>query len=130
MSPGRITVQGMMPEIFFPGPASLRRIAAEAETRGRHAFGLAWLSRHGTIHTFNRPGPATANLGDLDTCRGARIVVGHCRWATHGDPNDNGNNHLHRAGRGWYVHNSVILNHRSLLRRFRCVRISLLGLAS
>ena len=77
------------------------------------------LAADGAIHTFKRPGPATANLGDLDRCRGAAVVIGHCRWATHGDPQDNRNNHPHPAGRGWFVHNGVVHNHASLVRRYR-----------
>jgi hypothetical protein len=30
-----------------PNLARLRRIAAETETRGRHAFGLAWIDSRG-----------------------------------------------------------------------------------
>jgi glutamine---fructose-6-phosphate transaminase (isomerizing) len=101
-----------------PDLARLRRIAAETQRRGHHAFGLAWLAADGTLHTFKRPGPATANLGDVDRCRRARVVVGHCRWATHGDPQDNRNNHPHPAGRGWFVHNGVVQNHDHLLRRY------------
>ena len=102
-----------------PDLARLKRIAAETQLRGRHAFGLAWLGRDGALHTFKRPGPATANLGDLDRCRGATIVIGHCRWATHGAAEDNRNNHPHRAGRGWLVHNGVVHNHARLVRRYR-----------
>ena len=102
-----------------PNLARLRRIAAQTQLRGHHAFGLAWLDAKGRIHTFKRPGPATANLGDLDRCRGALVVIGHCRWATHGAPEDNRNNHPHPAGRGWLVHNGVVLNYASLVRRFR-----------
>ena len=101
-----------------PDLACLRRIAAETETRGRHAFGLAWIDAKGAIHTFKRPGAATACLGDLEACRGAVAVIGHCRWATHGDPQDNRNNHPHPAGRGWLVHNGVVRNYRELLRRY------------
>lgn len=101
-----------------PDLARLRRIAAETETRGRHAFGLAWINVDGTMHTFKRPGAATADLGDLDACRHAVALVGHCRWATHGDPQDNRNNHPHPAGRGWLVHNGVVRNYRELLRRY------------
>jgi len=36
MSPGRITVQGMMPEIFFPGPASPRTAPARMRSRVAH----------------------------------------------------------------------------------------------
>lgn len=44
---------------------------------------------------------------------------GHCRWATHGTPDDNQNNDPHPAGRGWFVHNGVIHNHERLARRYR-----------
>ena len=113
---GFITKSGRGPDL-----ARLRRIAAQTQLRGHHAFGLAWLDAKGRIHTFKRPGPATANLGDLDRCRGALVVIGHCRWATHGAPEDNRNNHPHPAGRGWLVHNGVVLNYASLMRRFRLV---------
>jgi len=111
---GFITKNGNGPDL-----ARLKRIAIETQQRGHHAFGLAWLGRDGGIHTFKRPGPATANLGDVDACRGAVVVVGHCRWATHGAPEDNRNNHPHPAGRGWLVHNGVVFNHASLARQFR-----------
>ena len=101
-----------------PQPGRLKRIAEETESRGRHAFGLAWLGRDGKIHAFKRPSPATANLGDLDACRGATVVIGHCRWATHGRPEDNRNNHPHPAGRGWFVHNGVVQNHARLVRKY------------
>ena len=111
---GFITKNGSGPDL-----ARLRRIAVETQTRGHHAFGLAWLGPDGIIRTFKRPGPATANLGDLDQCRGATIVIGHCRWATHGNPQTNRNNHPHPAGRGWFVHNGVVANHTALVRRYR-----------
>jgi glucosamine--fructose-6-phosphate aminotransferase (isomerizing) len=97
-----------------PSLAVLKRIAAETEARGRHAFGLAWVGVDGSIHTFRRPGPATANLGDLDRCGGTQMVVGHCRRATHGSPEDNRNNHPHAAGKGRFVHNGVVWNYREL----------------
>jgi len=111
---GFITKNGRGPNLL-----RMKRIVVETQTRGRHAFGLAWLGRDGVIHTHKRPGPATANLADLDACRGAAVVIGHCRWATHGRPEDNRNNHPHRAGRGWFVHNGVVANHDALVHRFR-----------
>jgi glucosamine--fructose-6-phosphate aminotransferase (isomerizing) len=110
---GFITKNGSGPDL-----AAIRRIAAQTEHRGRHAFGLAWLAADGVIHAAKRPGPATANLGDVDACRDATAVIGHCRWATHGDPADNRNNHPHRAGRGWIVHNGVVANYERLAGRY------------
>ena len=101
-----------------PDLGRLRRIAVETQTRGHHAFGLAWLGADGRIRTFKRPGPATANLCDLDRVRDAIIVVGHCRYATHGNPRDNRTNHPHRAGRGMICHNGVVANYASLIRRY------------
>jgi glucosamine 6-phosphate synthetase-like amidotransferase/phosphosugar isomerase protein len=102
-----------------PNMARLKRIAMETELRGQHAFGLAWLGEDDKLHTFKRPGAASQNLNDLDQCRGATVVVGHCRYATHGDPRDNRNNHPHPAGRGFLVHNGVVHNHTELVRRYR-----------
>jgi glucosamine--fructose-6-phosphate aminotransferase (isomerizing) len=111
---GFITQTGHGPDL-----SRLKRLALETERRGRHAFGLAWISANGRLHTFKRPGAASICLDDLNRCRGAQLVIGHCRWATHGPPEDNRNNHPHPAGRGWLVHNGVVFNHAGLARRYR-----------
>lgn len=108
---GFITSEGRGPDI-----ARLRRLALVTQSRGEHAFGLAWLDEDGRIETFKRPGPAEAYLDELDRCRRAVVVVGHCRYATHGSPADNRNNHPHAAGSGWLVHNGVVHNHQHLTR--------------
>lgn len=100
-----------------PDVHRLRRLAAITQSRGEDAFGLAWIDREGRMHTFKRPGPATDHLEALDACRHARAVIGHCRYATHGSPADNRNNHPHAAGRGFIVHNGVVHNAQDLLRR-------------
>ena len=66
---GFITKDGHGPDI-----ALLRRIATVTQRRGDHAFGLAWLDADGTIETFKRPGPATADLDDLDRCPEKKVV--------------------------------------------------------
>jgi len=110
---GFITRQGEGPEI-----ARLRRIALITQTRGEHAFGLAWLNADGAIETFKRSGPAQNYLNELERCRDAIIVVGHCRYATHGSPADNRNNHPHPVGAGQFVHNGVVHNHEDLIERY------------
>jgi glucosamine 6-phosphate synthetase-like amidotransferase/phosphosugar isomerase protein len=102
-----------------PDLARLKAIAVVTQQRGAHAFGLAWLDAAARLTTFKRPGAATARLDDLDRCRDALAMLGHCRFATHGDPEDNSNNHPHRAGRGWLVHNGVVQNYRALVARHR-----------
>lgn len=101
----------------------LRNIARVTETRGHHAFGLIWLDQQGTVHTWKQPGSATQHLDQLDACADAAVIIGHCRWATHGSFEDNRNNHPHVAwNHGWYVHNGVVHNHDELTRRFTLTR--------
>lgn len=110
---GFITREGEGPEI-----ARLRRLAMITQTRGEHAFGLAWLNESGSIQTFKTPGPAQNHLDELERCRDAIIVIGHCRYATHGSPSDNRNNHPHPVGTGQFVHNGVVHNHAGLIERY------------
>jgi glucosamine--fructose-6-phosphate aminotransferase (isomerizing) len=113
---GFITTSGRGPELH-----RLKRIAEETQSRGVHAFGLAWIADE-EIHVFKRPGSASADPNDLNRCRGAKVVIGHCRYATHGDPRDNRNNHPHAAGSGYFVHNGVVVNHADLTWRHRLVQ--------
>ncbi len=111
---GFITSDGRGPDIH-----RLRRLALVTQTRGAHAFGLAWLDADGAIETFKTPGPASDHLDELERCRDAVIMVGHCRYATHGSPLDNRNNHPHPAGAGQIVHNGVVQNYEWLVRHHR-----------
>ena len=97
-----------------PNIERLKKIAVATESRGRHAFGLAWIDKRGGIHTFKREGSASDRLADLDQVKGALAVIGHCRYATHGHQSDNRNNHPHQAGTGWLVHNGQVTNHLDL----------------
>lgn len=101
-----------------PNLGLLKRIAVVTERRGRHAFGLAWIDRDGQLQTFKRPGAASDNLLDIDRVEGAKMVIGHCRFATHGDPQDNRNNHPHSAGTGYIMHNGVVHNDRELVAKY------------
>lgn len=95
----------------------LAAMAVTSETRGRDAFGLAWIDARGRLRTYKRPGAASARLTDLQAVEGARVVLGHCRWATQGEPEDNINNHPHPAGKGMIVHNGTLLNYIDLIEQ-------------
>lgn len=110
---GFITSHGAGPEVH-----RLQQLALATQTRGTHAFGLAWLEADGAIQTWKQPAAAGRCLDQLDRCREALVVIGHCRYATHGSPLDHRNNHPHVAGRGYIMHNGVVWNHAELARRY------------
>jgi glucosamine 6-phosphate synthetase-like amidotransferase/phosphosugar isomerase protein len=93
----------------------LKRIVTANIGRGPHAFGLSWIDGRGVLHCFKQAGRLTDRLGVLAMARHARLLVGHLRYATHGDPAENVNNHPHPADGGWIVHNGVVTNYESLL---------------
>jgi glucosamine 6-phosphate synthetase-like amidotransferase/phosphosugar isomerase protein len=53
--------------------------------------------------------------------RRCSVVVGHVRWATHGDPADPRNNHPHVSGHLALVHNGILTAYRDLVDRY-CLR--------
>lgn len=98
--------------------ATLKRIAGITETRGPHAWGLAWVDGKGKMRTYKQTGRITDSLGLLAMAKDARLLIGHCRWATHGDPANNLNNHPHDGGDAWVVHNGVIGHYEDIVDRF------------
>ena len=102
-------------------PVNLRilsRVARETMQRGPHAWGLAWLDKKGRLHMFKQEGRIVDSLGLLSMAKDATMLIGHCRYATHGDPSDNSNNHPHPAEDGWIVHNGVISHYRRIIREY------------
>jgi len=87
--------------------AALKRIARVTESRGPHAFGFAWIDGRGRLHCFKQTGRITDSLALLGMAAGARMLIGHCRYATHGDYRQNINNHPHAADGGWIVQELV-----------------------
>lgn len=98
-----------------PSLTALERIAKATESRGPHAFGLAWVDSRGRLKMFKQTGRISNHLGVLELAVDARMLIGHCRFATHGDPRNNLNNHPHPADGGWFVHNGVIGRYRQLI---------------
>lgn len=94
----------------------LRRVARTTELRGPHAWGMAWVDRGGELKTFKQSGRITDAMGLLEMAKDAQLLIGHCRWATHGDPAINANNHPHDGGDAWVVHNGQIHHYRSIAR--------------
>lgn len=104
-----------------PGPdiARLREVALITQRRGAHAFGFAWLDQHGVLRMFKQTGPISDHMGLLSMVAGCRLLIGHCRYATQGDPRDNQNNHPHPVNGGWFVHNGKVMNYAELVRDHR-----------
>lgn len=92
----------------------LRDIAVDTMSRGPHAFGFAWIDKHGHLRCFKQEGRIKDHLGLLAMAKDARMLIGHCRYATHGDPENNLNNHPHACDGGWLIHNGVVGDHGRL----------------
>ena len=101
-----------------PDLKRLEAIAAATQKRGRHAFGFAWIDSRGRLRSYKQTGRVVDYLGLLNMARDAKMLIGHCRFATQGDPANNLNNHPHPADGGWYVHNGVIGDYRAIIEEF------------
>jgi glutamine phosphoribosylpyrophosphate amidotransferase len=106
----------------------MEALARASEQRGVDAGGFAALSANGDLLWARQPGPAH-ELFESPAWRGLgerRLVaaIGHTRFATHGAPASNGNNHPHTVGDWALVHNGVIPQHR---RKARILGIQLHG---
>jgi glucosamine 6-phosphate synthetase-like amidotransferase/phosphosugar isomerase protein len=104
--------------------SSIKVMAVGQEKRGPDAFGVAWIDGDNHIHHFKSDGRISENLDIFDRMHDAKAIIGHTRWATHGDPEDNVNNHPHAADGGWLVHNGQIPNHEDLTDEFDLLRSS------
>ncbi|HBH54964.1 MAG TPA: hypothetical protein DDY91_24035 [Planctomycetaceae bacterium] len=93
----------------------LQEVARVTNTRGNHAWGMAWIDTRGRLCSFRQQGTIVDSLPLLSMARDAVALIGHCRYATQGDPADNNNNHPHPADGGWIVHNGIIPGYRRLL---------------
>ena len=102
----------------------LDNLFVESEHRGRHASGFVATTSpfkmpiHQEVVTDKAPLPSSQFIRQNSSWRWLRhrrcsIVLGHVRWATHGDPRDNRNNHPHKGRNGlWMIHNGILSGHR------------------
>lgn len=98
-----------------PAMGQLQDIAQVTMRRGPHAFGFAWIDSKGRLHSFKQTGRIIDSIGLLQLAEDARMLIGHCRYATHGSPDDNLNNHPHPTDGGWIVHNGVIRGYERIV---------------
>ena len=92
----------------------LKKIAVDTQRRGPHAFGFAWIDNEGRLKHFKQTGRISDHLSLLAMAKDARILIGHCRYATHGSPENNLNNHPFACDGGFLVHNGVVSDHNRI----------------
>lgn len=103
-----------------------RQLFLASEVRGKDATGFVALTqpldhpyRTRTI-VEKQPVPASEFVGTNPAFLGllhrrCSALAGHCRWATHGDPEANINNHPMIGKHGLYLaHNGIVDNHREI----------------
>ena len=105
------------------------RLLLLSEPRGPHATGLAWVNRNGEHRIFKAPLPAGQFIREKayhETLDGVdnttTILMGHTRWPTRGDTQNNANNMPLRCGNCLGTHNGTVVNADALFRRFRMRR--------
>lgn len=107
---GFVSKEGERPNLKL-----LAKIATVTEERGPHAFGFSWIDGSGRLRSFKQAGRITRSLELLAMATDARMLIGHTRYATQGDPAHNVNNHPHPCDGGWLVHNGMVRNYAELV---------------
>lgn len=97
----------------------LREVALDTEKRGTCAYGFAWMDKNGEYHSYKAKGPISKNLKKLDLLKKAVVAICHTRAATHGEPTNNKNNHPHKSGSGYFVHNGIVTNYVGLIKKHK-----------
>jgi len=102
-----------------------------SEKRGRHATGVAWLNRDGEHGLYKQPVPAQDFVEDRKYRRvisgvgnKTTILMGHTRWQTRGDAQNNLNNHPIKTKFTLGTHNGTIMNADRIFRRYNLPRVA------
>jgi len=86
------------------------------EERGGHATGVAWTDRD-NVSIDKIDTRATNFVRNMTIPNYARTFLGHTRWATQGEPDNNGNNHPIDVGDIVGIHNGCVSNDDALFRQ-------------
>lgn len=97
----------------LPDPNLCNQLAALAETRGPHAWGISTRTPDGQIQTVKQTGSITAARPQWPQTS----FIGLCRMATSGTWRDPANNQPMVSGRVALVHNGNVYNDRDIFRR-------------
>lgn len=111
--PGGWEAEGLSPS------ATARVMGPALVAKGPHAYGYM-VNQGGDVYYDKWSGRvdhgmAGRRLASITDEADVSWLVGHTRWATHGDPKDNRNNHPLLHGNVIGVHNGVLSNHEEIL---------------
>lgn len=105
------------------------RLLVLSEQRGPHATGAAWLDLEGNHRIFKRPVIAEQFIMDkayhellTGVSNSTTLLLGHNRWRTRGDVNNNLNNQPKRTNHIIATHAGTVYNADYLFKRFKIKR--------